>query len=90
MKVYQSYRFLLARLHLDSLAGETTAKSIKYTLKNLKTGARSLTQAYEDAIKRIESQTARLPACVLRNQNLKQLIITQITEHVEGMYVHMG
>lgn len=57
MNVCQSYRFLLARLHLDSLAGETTAKSIKYTLKTLKSGARSLPQAYEDAIKRIESQT---------------------------------
>lgn len=42
MNVYQSYRFLLARLHLDSLAGETTAKSIKYALKTLKSEARSL------------------------------------------------
>ncbi|XTI90461.1 hypothetical protein V2W45_1188742, partial [Cenococcum geophilum] len=45
-------------------------------------------KAREDNIRLfVESQTARLPACVLRNQNLKQLIITQITDHVEGMYV---
>ena len=75
MNVYQSYRFLLARLHLDSLAGETTAKSIKYILKNLKTGARSLTQAYEDAIKRIESQT---PARVsLAKEVLSWIIIAK-------------
>ena len=75
MNVYQSYRFLLARLHLDSLAGETTAKSIKYTLENLKTGARSLTQAYEDAIKRIESQT---PARVsLAKEVLSWIIIAK-------------
>lgn len=75
MNVYQSYRFLLARLHLDSLAGETTAKSIKYTLKNLETGARSLTQAYEDAVKRIESQT---PARVsLAKEVLSWIIIAK-------------
>ena len=45
-------------------------------------------RAREDDVRLyVESQTARLPACVLRNQNLKQLIITQITDHVEGMYV---
>jgi len=45
-------------------------------------------RAREDDVRLfVENRTARLPACVLRNRGLKQLIITQITDHVEGMYV---
>lgn len=47
---------LISQSNLDSLAGETTAKAIKYTLNDLASGAKALVQAYEDPIKRTKSQ----------------------------------
>ncbi|KFZ25020.1 hypothetical protein V502_00512 [Pseudogymnoascus sp. VKM F-4520 (FW-2644)] len=48
--------FLLARLHVESLRGNMTKKAIRSTLKNLPKGSTALNEAYNEAIKRIESQ----------------------------------
>ncbi|KAJ5714648.1 uncharacterized protein N7483_011829 [Penicillium malachiteum] len=49
-----SSRFLLARLHLDSLKGKISPKQLRNTLTNLST---RLDSAYSEAISRIEAQT---------------------------------
>jgi hypothetical protein len=49
-------RFLLARLHVDSLRGKTTKKAIKSTLKKLARGSTGLNIAYNEAIERIKGQ----------------------------------
>ena len=51
-------RFLLARLHLDSLLDKKTKKKAVSTLENLSKGSAALNDAYSDAIKRIDSQLA--------------------------------
>lgn len=51
-------RFLLARLHIDSLSGKTTAKEVKSTLATLSKGADALNDAYHEALERIEGQLA--------------------------------
>ena len=51
-----SLRFLLARLHLESLADKTTVKAVKQALKDLPRGEGALNHAYEDTLTRIESQ----------------------------------
>lgn len=59
-------RFLLAKLHLDSLMGKRSSKSIRIALKYLQkesqastdNNTRALDQAYEQAMKRIEGQVA--------------------------------
>ena len=53
---YLWIRFLLARLHLDSLRGKATKKAIKSTLERLPKGSTALDKAYDEAIERIESQ----------------------------------
>jgi len=53
---YLWIRFLLARLHVDSLRGKTTKKAIKSTLEKLPKGSTALNKAYDEAIERIESQ----------------------------------
>lgn len=47
------FRFLLARLHIDSLQGKRSVKSIRQALKTLPIG---LDASYTDAMSRIESQ----------------------------------
>jgi hypothetical protein len=49
-------RFLLARLHTDSLLDKRTAKDVKATLAKLTKGAAALDVAYGEALQRIESQ----------------------------------
>ena len=53
---HSSLRFLLARLHLDSLLDKSTKKKILSTLAKLPRGSEALDVAYNDAINRIESQ----------------------------------
>ncbi|EMD59393.1 hypothetical protein COCSADRAFT_42902, partial [Bipolaris sorokiniana ND90Pr] len=48
--------FLLARLHIDSLSDNTTAKEVKSTLTTLSKGAAALNDAYSEALERIEGQ----------------------------------
>lgn len=53
-------RFLLAQLHLGSLSGKTTIKSIKAALHNLPKGSEALDTAYSEALNRIDSQKEEL------------------------------
>jgi ankyrin repeat protein len=53
---YHLTRFLLARLHLDSLRGKPTKKAIQSTLTKLPKGSEALKEAYSEAIKRIKGQ----------------------------------
>ncbi|KUJ21851.1 uncharacterized protein LY89DRAFT_729351, partial [Mollisia scopiformis] len=48
--------FLLAQLHLESLAGKRAPKAIRTALKNLATGSGAYDHAYEDAMERINGQ----------------------------------
>ncbi|KAH5034899.1 hypothetical protein HBI75_092960 [Parastagonospora nodorum] len=50
--------FLLARLHIDSLSDNTTAKEVKSTLNTLSKGAAALDDAYSEALERIDGQRA--------------------------------
>ena len=52
----QNTRFLLTKLHLDSLSDKATAKEIKLALQELPKGSRALDDAYKEAVQRIESQ----------------------------------
>jgi hypothetical protein len=47
-------RFLLARLHTDSLLDKRTAKEVKLTLAKLSKGSVALNNVYKEAIQRIE------------------------------------
>jgi ankyrin repeat protein len=49
-------RFLLARLHMDSLMSHTTLGHIKKGLQNLPQGMKGLNETYDDAMTRIEGQ----------------------------------
>ncbi|KAF5592395.1 hypothetical protein FPCIR_5716 [Fusarium pseudocircinatum] len=49
-------RFLLVRLQLDSLARKRSLKAFKDALTTLPTGASAYNKAYDDVMKRIESQ----------------------------------
>jgi ankyrin repeat protein len=49
-------RFLLARLHTDSLLDKRTAKDVKLTLAKLSKGSAALNDAYGDALHRIKGQ----------------------------------
>lgn len=53
-------RFLLARLHLDSLRDKLRRKEVLRALENLPTGEEALNIAYTEAIDRIDSQR---PGC---------------------------
>ena len=59
-------RFLLARLHLESLADKTTIKAVKQALKALPRGEGALHHAYGETLTRIESQ---LPGFALLAKN---------------------
>ena len=49
-------RFLLARLHIESLSDNTIAKEVKSTLTTLSKGAAALNDAYSEALERIKGQ----------------------------------
>ena len=51
-----NFRFLLARLHTDSLLDKRTPKEVKSTLANLPKGLAALDHAYSEAVHRIEGQ----------------------------------
>lgn len=50
------YRFLLAKLHLDSLSDKTSVKAVRLALDQLPKGAEALKHAYEDALQRLQGQ----------------------------------
>lgn len=49
-------RFLLAKLHFESLIGKMTGKAIRRALESLPTGSSAYDSAYEEAMNRIEDQ----------------------------------
>jgi ankyrin repeat protein len=49
-------RFLLAQLHIKSLVGKRSPKALRNALAKLPTGIEAYSQAYDDAMERIESQ----------------------------------
>lgn len=49
-------RFLLARLHLNSLAGTRSVKSLRKTLESLPHGPEGYDQAYDDVMHRIDQR----------------------------------
>ena len=51
-------RFLLARLHVDSLLDKRNKKKVLSTLDRLSKGSAALHEAYDEAIKRIDGQLA--------------------------------
>ena len=53
---YNFARFLLARLYVDSLLDKRTKAKIYLTLETLSNSSKSLDEAYDDALKRIEAQ----------------------------------
>jgi Ankyrin repeats (3 copies)/Ankyrin repeats (many copies) len=55
---YKTVRFLLARLHVDSLLDKRTKQKVLSTLEKLSKGSAALDEAYSDAIKRIDGQLA--------------------------------
>ena len=50
------FRFLLARLHMDSIMSQPTRGDIKLALQNLPKGMKGLDETYKQAMERIESQ----------------------------------
>jgi hypothetical protein len=51
-----TFRFLLAQLHLDSLTDKLTPKAIKLALAGLPKGSDALDCAYKEAMERIGAQ----------------------------------
>ena len=56
-------RFLLARLHIDSLMSQPSLGHIKRALKNLPQGMKGLDETYNQAMKRIEGQEEASANC---------------------------
>ncbi|KAF2186775.1 hypothetical protein K469DRAFT_145303 [Zopfia rhizophila CBS 207.26] len=56
MQAYGSAKFLLARLHVDSLLDKRTETKVLSTLGHFSKGSKVLDLAYEETIKRIEGQ----------------------------------
>ncbi|CAI4213228.1 unnamed protein product [Parascedosporium putredinis] len=51
-------RFLLARLHLESLVGEKSIETLQHALSALPVGPVAYDRAYDEVLKRIESQAS--------------------------------
>jgi hypothetical protein len=51
-------RFLLAKLHLDSLIGKRSPKAVRTALARLPSGSNAYDHAYQNAMERIEGQVA--------------------------------
>ncbi|OBT64232.1 hypothetical protein VE03_06864 [Pseudogymnoascus sp. 23342-1-I1] len=64
--------FLLARLHVDSLRDKRTKAKVQSMLEMLPRGAEALKEAYNDAIKRIETQ-------LLDDSKLAKSVLSWIT-----------
>lgn len=50
------FRFLLAKLHLDSLQDKVSRSEVKLALTNLPKGSKAYKEAYEEAMGRIKCQ----------------------------------
>jgi hypothetical protein len=55
---YKTARFLLARLHVDSLLDKRNKQKVLSTLDKLSKGLAALDEAYKEAIERIDGQLA--------------------------------
>jgi hypothetical protein len=66
------FRFLLAKLHLDSLTGKKSPKAIRTKLKKLPTGSGAYDHAYNDAMERIDCQ-------ITDSQELAKQVLAWIT-----------
>jgi len=53
---YGFARFLLARLHVDSLLDKRTKAKVLSMLEKLSKGSKSLDEAYDETIKRVKAQ----------------------------------
>ena len=94
--VTPTQRFLLVRLHLESLSDKTTIKAVKQALDTLPKGSEALTFAYSDAIERIENQktgfatlakeTLSWLVCVERELNIDELLhALAVEENAQGL-----
>lgn len=63
-------RFLLAKLHLDFLADQTSRGEISNALESLQTGSDESDQIYFDAMTRIQCRTKRLNILAMRTLEL--------------------
>ncbi|KAJ7242067.1 hypothetical protein C8J57DRAFT_1477581 [Mycena rebaudengoi] len=82
-------RFLLAKLHIDSLATKNTVKAVMEALRNL---PKDLNRTYDEALQRIDRQneddrnTAQLTLCWV--SNAKRLL--SVSELIEALAVEPG
>ncbi|KAJ7242059.1 ankyrin repeat-containing domain protein [Mycena rebaudengoi] len=81
--------FLLAKLHIDSLATKNTVKAVREALRNL---PKDLNHTYDEALQRIDRQneddrnTAQLTLCWV--SNAKRLL--SVSELIEALAVEPG
>jgi ankyrin repeat protein len=61
-----NFRFLLARLYVDSLLDKRTKSKVLSTLEDLSGGSQTLERAYEDATRRLKSQLPGDAALAIR------------------------
>ena len=86
------FRFLLAILHFDSLLDKNTKKKVESALSRLLKGSEALSQAYDEAISRIDSQlpgTKTLAKSVLSWITYAQIPLT-IRELCHALAVEPG
>jgi hypothetical protein len=78
---YNTIRFLLARLYVDSLLDKKTKQKVLSTLEKLSKGTAALDKAYSDAIERIDGQLAEDRSLARRTISwvsyAQRLLITQ-------------
>src|SRR5436305_1436961 len=76
---YKIARFLLARLHVDSLLDKRNKQKVLSTLDKLSKGSAALGESYSEAIKRIDGQLAEdrsLARCALSWISFAQRLLT--------------
>lgn len=56
LNMLTDFRFLLAKLHLDSLRNKVSRSEVMLALTNLPKGSKAYKEAYEEAIERIKCQ----------------------------------
>src|SRR5271154_2700548 len=82
---YDYARFLLARLHVDSLLDKDTKKKIRSALDKFSKGSEALDQAYGEAIERIKGQ---LPGNRERAKSVLSWIIYALRPLTTGELCH--
>src|ERR1700733_9375608 len=82
---YDYARFLLTRLHVDSLLDKDTKKKVRSALQKLSKGDEALNQAYGEAIERIECQ---LPGNRTRAKNVLSWITCALRPLTKGELCH--